>query len=84
MGPRLLEFAPDCYESQEMSKKAVEKDICTLLQIIPGHLKTRETCEIAAEKYQRLLKYIPGSYKTKVGCKEAVQKILCLLESIHD
>ena len=38
------------FKTQEMCEKAVEKDICNLLQLIPGHLKDRKMCEIAVKR----------------------------------
>ena len=45
---------PDNFKTQEMFNKAVEKDLCSLMNV-PDRFKKQNTCIEAVEKYPWLL-----------------------------
>ena len=63
----------DHFKTQEMCKKAVEKDPCSLMNV-PDHFRTQDMCSIeVVEKYPFLLAGVPDQYKAQEMCNKAVR-----------
>ena len=67
-----LPYVPDHLKTQEMCKRAVEKDPYTL-KFVPDHFKTQEMCKKVAEEYPWWLKDVPDHLKTREMCERAVE-----------
>ena len=78
-----LEYIPDCFTTQEMWTKAVEKYPSNLRYVL-DHFKTQQMCEKAVVCNPFALDYIPDRFKTYKMCIKAVEEDPWSLESIPD
>ena len=81
--PSIIEYVPNCYKTQEMCVKAVNK--CFFgFDSIPDPYKTREMCDRVVSEDPFLIVYCPDKYKTERMCDGAVDDCLAALKFISD
>ena len=78
-----LEYIPDCFTTQEMRTKVVEKYPSNLRYVL-DHFKTQQMCEKAVACNPFALDYIPDRFKTYKMCIKAVEEDPWSLESVPD
>ena len=55
----MLEFVPECYETQEMCDRVVSTHTSTI-EFVPGHYKTQKMCDKSFNNFFLAFFCIPG------------------------
>ena len=73
--PSTIKFVPECFKTQEMCNKAVNRCFF-VFNSIPDQQKTQKICDRVVSEDPFLKMYVPDQYKTQQMCDEAVDDFL--------
>ena len=76
----IIGYIPDQYNTQQMSDKAILKNVGTL-KSVPDCYKNQQMCDKAVDNYPYALKFVPECYKTEKW-EKAVDAYLSTIEYV--
>ena len=63
----MLKFIPDCFKTQEICEKAIERWLYALA-LVPDHSKTKQMYKTAVLSDPKKLRFVLNNFKTHIMC----------------